>query len=346
MSSIHYDGSMSSPTKVKAPGISDPGAAAGTQLGGVDLNLLAKLHCLLEEGNVTKAAHRAGVTQSAMSHALRRLRQLYQDALLVRDGNEMLLTARARRLRAPLRQALAGIETVVNEAAEFSPADLTRTFRVAAVDVAQIVLVPALLALLDEEAPNVELEVEDLPRGEIGESLRSGEFDLAICFADDLDVPLTVDRIELFEAKHVCVVREGLEVPKKLSWRGFAALDQVVSRPRHSGYQFSRALDLSLERRGLVRKRRVTVSNGVLIPSLLVDSDSVAILTEHEAEFYCRRYPLKTVRPPFEQTRFFESMLWDTRFGADPEHRWFRDLCRRAAEHEVASTSSTATRGR
>ena len=124
-------------------------------LHGIDLNLLAAFDALAEERNVTRAAARAGVTQSAMSHTLRRLRDLLGDPLLVRGGGGMVLTPRAEALRAPLRAALAELARVLDEPAQFDPATSTRGFRVVAPDLFDMLALPRLLPRLAAQAPGM-----------------------------------------------------------------------------------------------------------------------------------------------------------------------------------------------
>ena len=114
----------------------------------IDLNLLVALDALTRERSVTKAAERAGVTQSAMSHTLRRLRELFDDPLLVRGRGGMVLTPRAEALTVPLRSGLVSLARTLAEPEAFDPAHASRTFRIVSPDLFDALVLPTLLQRL------------------------------------------------------------------------------------------------------------------------------------------------------------------------------------------------------
>ncbi len=132
-------------------------ASTGVKLAAVDLNLLVVFDAVMEEGSVTRAGHRLGLSQSAMSHALARLRHLLKDDLFVRSPSGMVPTPRAEQLAAPVRVALDGLRQSL-EPTEFDPSTATRTFRVAVDNYAAIVLVAPLATRVIKIAPRVTLE--------------------------------------------------------------------------------------------------------------------------------------------------------------------------------------------
>jgi DNA-binding transcriptional LysR family regulator len=300
-------------------------------LAGMDLNLLVVLRALLEERSVTRGAARVGLTQSATSHALARLRRLFEDPLLVRVGKEMRPTPKARALHQPLVELLDRIGALVETSREPRPEAIDRTFRILASAVAQLVIVPELLRRVTAEAPRARLEVHDLSPAHAALEAVTREVDLAICFTSDLELPATLAAEPLFTDRHVCLVDRDLPVPERLGWAEYARLGHVVCLPRGSDYPLTRALDQQLEKRGLARLRRLTVSGGLLLPAVLAGSELVATVSEREAEFLCRWFPLRKVEPPFRDTALIESMVWDTRFGADAAHGWLRAVLRAVA---------------
>lgn len=128
---------------------------ADGRLGAMNLNLLAALDAPLAEGSVTRAAARMGVTQSAMSHSLRQLREVLGDPLLVRGPAGMTPTPRAEALREPVRRGLLELSRALS-GGEFDPAAARRTFTVSCGDFFAVLLLPALLEVLRREAPGVE----------------------------------------------------------------------------------------------------------------------------------------------------------------------------------------------
>lgn len=128
-------------------------------LHGIDLNLLVALNVLLKEKSVTHAADYLGITQPAMSNALKRLRQQFDDPLLVRTSEGMRATDRAKELEPKVRELILHVEQVVQPVQEFVPQESTRIFRIAVSDYAESTLIPELLTFLRQEAPEVALDI-------------------------------------------------------------------------------------------------------------------------------------------------------------------------------------------
>jgi DNA-binding transcriptional LysR family regulator len=319
-----------------------------TPLASVDLNLLLALDAMLEEGNVTRAASRIGISQSAMSHALRRLRRQLGDPLFVRVGNAMRPTRQAKGLRVPVKEAVRQIERVLAPRPEFRPAVLERSFRILAGDAAQLLMIPALARRLAALAPKARLEIQDLSWSHFGERLASGDADLALCWAGDLEPSRAIAREPIFTDRHVCLVRADLEgVPDPLDWATYATLGHLVLLPRGTEYPLTRQIDNALERRGLARRRCVTLNSVLLVAEVLATSDYVATVTERAATLLCRSFPLRAVRPPFRTPRFEISALWDVRHGEDSAHGWLRGLIREiGAQLEAAAPAGGSSSDR
>ncbi|MEL6347771.1 MAG: LysR family transcriptional regulator, partial [Myxococcota bacterium] len=145
-----------------------------------DLNLLVTLHVLLEERNVTRAAKRLGVTQSAASRSLARLREQLGDEILVRARGQMVPTPRAEAMEAPLKRVLHEIGVMLFTLEEIDPATLERSFRLGMSDYPMVPVLPALVERLAQEAPHVRFDVRPLP-SDIDAPLVEGELDLVVC---------------------------------------------------------------------------------------------------------------------------------------------------------------------
>ena len=148
-------------------------------LSTLDLNLLVTLDALLDLRNVTETARRFGITQSAMSHRLARIRELFDDPLLVTAGDELVLTSKAQALQTPLRRALQHLGHAVLAEEEFDPKTAERAFVLAAADLAEVTLLPSLLAHLSRVAPSVVVRMAGR-RMVHGDALAQGGVDLAI----------------------------------------------------------------------------------------------------------------------------------------------------------------------
>ncbi len=149
-----------------------------TPLAAIDLNLLVVLRALLSERHVTRAAARLGLSQSATSHALSRLREMYEDPLLVRSGRTLQLTPRAARLLPTLERGLSDLQSAVDAEPEFHPRTAKRSFTLGMADYTQAVIMGPLLRRLAAEAPDVDLSVVMFPN--LRELVESGGLDLAL----------------------------------------------------------------------------------------------------------------------------------------------------------------------
>jgi len=201
----------------------------------LDLNLLAALDVLLRERNVTRAAKKLGITQSAMSHKLKRLREELDDPLFVTAPGGLVPTARAESLEEPLRRALQDVAAAVRASAPFDPTTAEREVRVACVDAIELTLLPEILARLAREAPKIRLSIRRRgPRSM--EELASGELDLIIAPGGvpgvGYDELPGVQRRLLGADGFACVVRADHPlVRKRLTLARFLELDHLLVTP-------------------------------------------------------------------------------------------------------------------
>jgi DNA-binding transcriptional LysR family regulator len=245
-------------------------AALPERLARIDLNLLVAFDALAREQNVTRAAERVGVTQSAMSHALRRLRELLDDPLLVRGKSGMVLTARAEALVLPLRSGLVSVDRALVRAERFDPRTARRKFRLATPDLFDLLAIPLLLEALRERAPGVDLVVAPLD-ARLSDALETGEIDLCVAprvddfpgGAPELDGSGLVRRV-LFRDDFSCFCRADHPAasekrPRRgkpaaiepLSVDAYAALSHVLVSPRAEGPGL---VDELLAKQGLSRR--------------------------------------------------------------------------------------------
>lgn len=301
-------------------------------LHGIDLNLLAAFDALAEERNVTRAAARAGVTQSAMSHTLRRLRDLLGDPLLVRSGRGMVLTPRGEALRAPLRSALAELARVVEGPAQFDPATSTRSFRVVAPDLFDMLALPRLLPKLADQAPGIDLAVVPRP-ARLEDALEAGEIDLAVepVLLDDdepfdraLEAAPRLLRRTLFRDRMRSFVRRGhpaITKSRRLSMRAFTAAGHVLVSSAGAGPGI---VDRHLARAG--ETRRVVVRVPQFGSALAIAARSDLILTAPSSLIAAEgaEAGLVSLAPPLPLPEHAIAVHWHPRFSEDPGHRWLR----------------------
>jgi DNA-binding transcriptional LysR family regulator len=299
-------------------------------LPALDLNLLVALDALLLERNVTRAAERIGITQSAMSHSLSRLRGLTGDPLLVRGAGGMVATPRGEALAPPVRQALELVASALRPPEAFDPRSAKLRMRIATSDYGELILLPALVRRLEEEAPGVELRL--VPHGEEAATpLAAGVADLVIApVGRSEEVPQVFAR-KLFDETFVSVVRRGHPLAdKKLTLARFAAASHALISPRGKEGSF---VDDALARLGLSRRVAVTVPHFLVAPHIVATTDLVLTLAARVATMLADPLKLVVLTPPreLELAGFRMSLLWHERTQSDPAHRWLRDLLVRVA---------------
>ena len=300
-------------------------------LHGVDLNLLVALDALTRERSVTKAAERAGVTQSAMSHTLRRLRELFDDPLLVRGRGGMVLTPRAEALTVPLRSGLVSLARTLAEPEEFDAARASRTFRIVSPDLFDALVLPALLHRIGREGPSIDFAVVPTPR-RLADSLETGDVDLAIHpvlldptpFDLGTQVDAELQSRTLFRDSFDCFVRRGHPMlgARRLTLKNYVALNHILVSPGGEGPGI---VDRMLRDQGLERRIALRVPHFATALEVLAKSDLV--LTAPSSLAKCSAGSKLASRPvPLKIPEHAITMIWHPRFTEDPAHRWLREL--------------------
>lgn len=285
----------------------------------LDLNLLVTLDALLIEHNVTRAAERLHLAQPTVSAQLARLRQFFDDPLLLPGPRGMRPTARADALREPLRQALAALAQAVTPSAPFDPARSDQTWRVAAFDYSEFtVLLPALPGLR-RAAPGTRLAVVQAAPSQVARKAEQGQIDLA--FLIGAEAPPNLRRRQLFEERYVLAARAGHPgLQRQPALAEYCALDHVIVSPDGGG--FHGVTDTALAERGLTRRVALSVPHFLFLSAVLESSDLVAMVPSRLVRGNAR---LQVVDPPLELPGFEMLMLWPDRIHRDPAHQWLRD---------------------
>jgi DNA-binding transcriptional LysR family regulator len=291
-----------------------------------DLALLVALDALLQEGSVTSAARRVGLSTPAMSHALARARRRLGDPLLVRAGRAMALTPRAAALRARVHTIVAEAGQVLAPPRRSAPAEFDRTFVVHASDHVLAVLGVELDRVLVDEAPGLSVRfVPNTP--EDADRLREGESDLAVGIYGPLPREMRTRR--LLTDRFVCVVREDSRVVgRRLTLEDFVRLPHIQVAPRGlpGGY-----VDDVLRERGLERRVARAVPYFLTALELAARTDYLLTVSERLARAAAARLRLRLLDPPIALRPYALSLVWHPRFDGDGEHRWLREAFVRAA---------------
>jgi DNA-binding transcriptional LysR family regulator len=204
------------------------------ELRDVDLNLLVAFDALMAERSVTRAAHRLCIGQSAMSSTLTRLRKLFDDPLLIRDGRELVATPYAESLVKPVSEVLDGVAAILAGRTEFDPTRAERTFAVTASDYTMITFITPLLAQLEQEAPGVRLWVSP-PGDDYEVRLRRGQLDLLLIPREVLVSYRDFPHQLLFQDRFVCAVdADNDSVGDSISLEEFSLLPYLATSCGHA----------------------------------------------------------------------------------------------------------------
>ncbi len=292
----------------------------------LDLNLLAALDALLEEGSVAGAAERLHVTAPAMSRSLGRIRRTTGDQILVRTGRTMTPTPYAIAVREQVHELLQQVQGVLAPSRELDLTTLERTFTLRWHDSLVALGGPALLASVREQAPGVRLRFLAESSVDTPE-LRRGEVDLE-ANADRPAAPdIRADRVA--ESQHVIVVRQGhpLTRVKAVTAAQYAAAEHItVSRRGRLG----NALDDALARLGLTRRVVATAPTEGTAFEFVRDSDLLVTAPESTTRATATALGLTLLPLPFELPSAAVYLSWHQRYDTDPAHVWLRDLARSA----------------
>jgi DNA-binding transcriptional LysR family regulator len=299
----------------------------------VDTYLLRVLATLVAERSVSRTAIRMNQTQPAISSALRRLREIFNDPLLVRERSGMVPTERALQLREHARTALGEIDRMLSGPADFDPATSQQTFHIASPDYMAMGFLSAVVARLRGDAPQARLVIHSLgPDYDYERALARGELDIVIG-----NWPQPPERLHLallLEDDLVCVMsRRNPLAGAALTLERYLAAPHVVPVP----YSMTQrgVVETHLAAQRLTRDARVVVPYFEVAPYLLVDTDLVFTTARHFAAQFARTLPLAVVAAPpgFPSMRFYQ--LWHDRAQHQASHRWLRGLLGDAAKRLV-----------
>ncbi|OJX64543.1 MAG: hypothetical protein BGO95_08735 [Micrococcales bacterium 73-13] len=292
----------------------------------VDLNLLLAFDALMAERGVTAAAARMSITQSAMSAALARLRRLFDDPIMVRDGRTMTVSPLAEALTGQVRDILNEVQSLLASRSEFDPATDRRTFTITTSDYEGIAVLHPLLQRLATEAPGVLLRIQPAEH-EIADRLARNQVDLVVAPREVFPRVGDFHHEELYTDRHVIVgdARNPL-LGETITVERFSAMPYVATHLE----LYPSLVEAHLDRVGIARNVQMTV--GFLLAPMLVQGTSLITLT---SEILARRLSgpagLRLLEPPMELPLLSTTMAWTPRVHDDPAHRWLRSRLREVA---------------
>ncbi len=291
-------------------------------LSAIDLNLLVVLHAVLIERNATRAAKRLGVTQSAVSNALARLRHLFGDPLLVRHARGLTPTPRAEALAPKLARVIGELGAMLGEVAPVDATTTTRELTLACADYYGMVVLPPLVALLRERAPGARLRIVSLEELVAGGGLAH---DVDVHVGRPPNVPAGCRVQSLFQEEFVCLTRRTSRRPttSRMTLREYREAAHVRVRVLDTARD---PIDVALQARGVVRNIALTVPHFSLAPLVVERTGYVATLSARLATLYASLLPLDVRPPPVKLGPRPVQMIWHERTDRDPGARFFREL--------------------
>lgn len=292
-------------------------------LSRTDLNLLVVFDALMTERHVGRAAARLFLSQSATSHALGRLRELLGDPLFVRHPKGVEPTARARELSEAVADLLGRARAIVAPQSPFSPATLTRTFKIGATDYAVFVVLAPLLARMQAIAPGLDLRILPVDAGRVAEEFDRGDIDFAI--GNFTEPPRRIEAVRLFTERFVGVVRRGHPslVAGGMSLNTFVKTPHALVSLRGDAHG---RVDEALEPLGLRRRVAVTVAHFLALPFVIGASDMVGVLAERAAMRMAETAGLSLFRLPIEVPPWDVHLLRARQLADRAEVKWFSDV--------------------
>lgn len=288
----------------------------------LDLNLLVALNALLTERNTSRAGERIHLSQPAMSNALARLREYFEDDLLVQQGRQFILTPRAESLVEPVREVLMSIESTIATKPVFEPSTASKVFSVVLSDFTMTVFVPELVRHLYAAAPGVRLDLRMLNDTPLAQLEDSG--------ADLLIIPSQYVSDEhpsspLFRESYLCVTWEGNQYVKdELTFENYLVCGHVVAQYA-AGFKAPAFDSWFLDRFGVKRRVEITAPSLAALPSLVVGTDRIATVHRRLAERARAFLPIKIWEAPLEIPILEQTMQWHRHRSNDPGLKWLRD---------------------
>ena len=296
------------------------------KLGAIDLNLLVVFDAIMRDRSVTRAGHRLGLSQPAMSHALTRLRHMLKDELFVRSPNGMMPTPRADELATPIRMALDGLQQSL-EPVQFEPSKATTTFRIAVDNYAAIVLVAPIAAHIARIAPGVTLDFRPSGTLNVLEQLDRSELHLAIGPPGVQGERFSLRR--LLQDQFVVVHRKGHSAARTQEF----STEKLTTFPQLeiSSAQFGADFVDTGPGRSKPNLRAAMRAPFLSAAQILATSDLVSVLPQNVAKNMIKSHPLVFHRLSRSPKPIEAAMIWLRRLDNQPAHAWLRDVISRVA---------------
>jgi DNA-binding transcriptional LysR family regulator len=288
-----------------------------------DLNLLPVLVRIYEHGSVSAAAAHLGMSQSAISAALAKLRLKYGDPLFHRVGHGMQPTVRMRALIEPLREALSGVDSTFSSEQEFNPKTTEQTFTFAMSDVGEMVFMPKILRRIRQLAPRASVRSVAASAAQIERGLETGEIDLAVGYFPDLRDKSFAEK-HLFYHHFVCLLRASHPITAPtLTLAQFLSLEHAVVYGAGRTYEI---FERFLRAKKIQRRVALQTPHFMTIPFVISQSDLI-VTVPHAVGVFVKNVhmDIRIAQPPIRTPRIDLKIHWHRNFQRDPKNKWLRE---------------------
>jgi DNA-binding transcriptional LysR family regulator len=285
-----------------------------------DLNLLVIFQQLLLDKRVSTAADKLGLSQPAVSNALKRLRLLLKDELFIRTARGMEPTPYALHLVEPIGQALASLQNALSQRDSFDPSTSDRTFTLSLTDIGEIYFMPTLMEKLLQTAPYIKISTLRNTSSSLNEDMAMGNVDLAVGLLPGLTTGFFQRR--LFKQHYVCMFRKGHpQAQNPISLAQYKALSHVGVTSANTGHG---EVGEWLGRKGIHRHIQLHVPHFVAVGHILQSSDLIATVPERFAHKCEQPFQLETSPLPFKIPDIAIKLFWHSKYNRDPANMWLR----------------------
>ena len=289
-------------------------------LRDIDLNLLVIFNQLLIDRRVSTTADKLGLSQPAVSNALKRLRTLLKDELFVRTARGMEPTPYALHLIEPIGYALSTLQNALNQRDSFDPATSERTFTLGVTDIGEIYFMPTLMAMLSIEAPKIKISTLRHNTGHLSDDMAAGNVDIAIGLLPSLTTGFFQRR--LFKQRYMCLFRQGHPKARNpISLAQYKSLPHVGVTSTNTGHS---EVDEWLTRKGISRDIHLHVPHFVAVGHILQSSDLIATVPERFAQKCSGPFQLETSPLPFNLPEIAINLFWHAKYNREPANMWLR----------------------
>jgi DNA-binding transcriptional LysR family regulator len=297
------------------------GAINGMHLSRIDLNLFVVFDTIYAEGGITRASRRLNLSQPAISHALGRLREMFDDPLFTRRGRAMTPTPLARQVIEPIRQSLRRLEVTLTKVDGFDPASSTRRFTVGMRDGLESAVLPPLMRNIARTAPQIEISVVRAERRELESELLAGTLDAAIDIL--LPLPPAIRRHRLSaESLTVVARRRHPRVRVGLDLDTYLAQEHIAVSSRRRGLTVE---DFELGRHNLRRRVRLRCQHYFAACRVVSATDLILTMPERHARIINAHFRNRLLPFPLQVPVFDAHLYWHANMDGDPASAWLRE---------------------